>query len=80
MSQASDFYDARADDAEAAAGHAELENVRDREMRSAAVFRMLADNARKVDIGREKAEAMRQQRLAAEAEEAARARAANEGQ
>jgi hypothetical protein len=80
MSQASDFYDARAHDAEAAAGRAELENVRNREMRSAAVFRMLADNARKVDIGREKAESMRQQRLAAEAEEAARARRANEGQ
>jgi hypothetical protein len=80
MSQASDFYDARADDAEAAAGRAQLENVRDREMRSAAVFRMLADNARKVDIGRAKAEFIRRERQAAEAEEAARARAAKEGQ
>jgi hypothetical protein len=79
VSQASDFYDARADDAEAAAGRAELENVRDREMRSAAVFRMLADNARRVDIGRAKAEIIRQER-AAEADEAARARAAGEGQ
>lgn len=80
MSQASDFYDARADDAEAAAGRAQLENVRDREMRSAAVFRMLADNARKVDIGRAKAEFIRRERQAAEAEEAARARAAEEAQ
>ena len=80
MSQASDFYDARADDAEAAAGRAQLENVRDREMRSAAVFRMLADNARKVDIGRAKAEFIRRERQAAEAEGAARARAAKEGQ
>jgi hypothetical protein len=80
MSQASDFYDARADDAEAAAGRAQLENVRDREMRSAAVFRMLADNARKVDIGRAKAEYIRRERQAAEAEEAARARAAEEAQ
>jgi hypothetical protein len=80
MSQASDFYDARADDAEAAAGRAELENVRDREMRSAAVFRMLAGNARRVDIGRAKAEIIRQERRVAEADEAARARAAEEGQ
>ena len=80
MSQASDFYDARADDAEAAAGRAQLENVRDREMRSAAVFRTLADNARKVDIGRAKAEFIRRERQAAEAEEEARARAAKEGQ
>ena len=80
MSQASDFYDARADDAEAAAGRAQLENVRDREMRSAAVFRMLADNARKVDIDRAKAEFIRRERQAAEAEEAARARAAKAGQ
>jgi hypothetical protein len=80
MRQASDFYDARADDAEAAAGRAELENVRDREMRSAAVFRMLAGNARRVDIARAKAEIIRQERRAAEADEAARARAAEEGQ
>jgi hypothetical protein len=80
MSQASDFYDARADDAEAAAGRAELENVRDREMRSAAVFRLLADNARKVDIGRAKAESIRRERQAVEADEAARAHVSKEGQ
>ena len=55
MSQTFDFYDARADDAEAAAGRAELDNVRDRELRSAAVFRKLADQARKVLVDRAKA-------------------------
>ena len=71
MSQTSDFYDTRADEAEAAAGHAELDNVRDRELRSAAVFRKLADQARKVVIDRAKAEVVRDERRAAEAEKAA---------
>ena len=48
MSQTSDFYDARADEAEAVAGSAKLDNVRDRELRSAAVFRKPADQERKV--------------------------------
>lgn len=73
MSQTSDFYDARADEAEAAAGRAQLDNVRDRELRSAAVFRMLAENVRKIAIGRAKAELIREERRAAEAEEAIRA-------
>jgi hypothetical protein len=71
MSQSSDFYDARADDAEAAAGCAQLDNVRDRELRSAEVFRKLADQQRKVLVERAKAEAIRQERRAAEADEAA---------
>ena len=71
MSQTSDFYDTRADEAEAAAGHAELDNVRDRELRSAAVFRKLADQARKVVIDRAKAEVVRDERRAAEVEKAA---------
>jgi hypothetical protein len=71
MSQTFDFYDARADDAEAAAGRAELDNVRDRELRSAAVFRKLADQARKVLVDRAKAEVIRQERRDAEAGEAA---------
>jgi hypothetical protein len=71
MSQTSDFYDARADDAEAAAGCAQLDNVRDRELRSAAVFRKLAEQQRKVLIDRAKAEEIRDERRAAEAEEAA---------
>jgi hypothetical protein len=71
MSQTFDFYDARADEAEAAAGRAELDNVRDRELRSAAVFRKLADQARKILVDRAKAEVIRQERRDAEAEEAA---------
>jgi hypothetical protein len=74
MTQTSDYYDARADEAEAAAGRADLDNVRDREMRSAAVFRMLADNVRKIHIARAKAEVVRQERRAAETEKAVRAR------
>lgn len=69
MSQTRDFYDARADEAEAAAGRAELDNVRDRELRSAAVFRQLADQRRKVLVDRAKADEIRQERRAAEAEE-----------
>jgi hypothetical protein len=71
MSQTSDFYDARADEAEAAAGQAQLDNVRDRELRSAAVFRKLAEQARKLLIDRAKAEVIREERRAAEAQEAA---------
>ena len=71
MSQTFDFYDARADEAEAAAGSALLDNVRDRELRSAAVFRKLADQARKVLVDRAKAEVIRQERRDAEAGEAA---------
>jgi hypothetical protein len=71
MSQTSDFYDARADEAEAAAGQAQLDNVRDRELRSAAVFRKLAEQVRKLLIDRAKAEVIREERRAAEAQEAA---------
>jgi hypothetical protein len=41
---------------------------------------MLADNARKIDVGRAKAEVARQERRAAEAEEAAHARRQAEGE
>ena len=71
MSQTFDFYDARADEAEAAAGSAQLDNVRQRELRSASVFRKLADQARKILVDRAKAEVIRQERRDAEAEEAA---------
>jgi hypothetical protein len=67
MSQSSEFYDACADQAEAAAGSAQLDNVRDRELRSAAVFRKLADQMRKVVVDRAKAEVIRDERRAAEA-------------
>jgi len=71
MSQTSDFYDARADEAEAAAGCAQLDNVRERELRSALVFRKLADQQRKVLVDRAKAEVIRDERRAAEADHAA---------
>ena len=71
MSQTFDFYDTRAREAEAAADRADLDNVRDRELRSAAVFRQLANQAQKVERDRRKAEAERVERRAAEAEEAA---------
>ena len=77
MSQTFDFYDERARDAEAAAQRAELVMVRERELRSAAVWRTLADQARKVEVSRIKAEEIRAERRAAEAAElAARAVAA----
>jgi hypothetical protein len=72
MTQTSHYYDARADEAEAAAGRADLDNVRDRELRSAAVFRKLAEQARRVLVERARAEGIRVERRAAEAEEAAR--------
>jgi hypothetical protein len=71
VSQTFDFYDARARDAEAAADRADLDNVRDRELRSAAVFRQLANQAQKVERDRRKADTDRAERRAAEAEEAA---------
>lgn len=71
MSQTSDFYDARADEADAAANCAQLDNVRERELRSASVFRKLADQARKVIVDRAKAEVIRDERRALVAEEAA---------
>ena len=69
MSQSSNFYDTRPDEAEAAAARAQLDNVRDRELRSAAVFRKLADQQRKILVDRAKADEIRQERRAAEAEE-----------
>ena len=64
MSQTFDFYDARADEAEAAAGSAQLDNVRERELRSASVFRKLADQQRKVLIDRARTEVIRGERRA----------------
>ena len=71
MSQTFDFYDARARESEAAANMAELVMVRERELRSAAVWRSLAEQARKVEVSRVKAEEIRIERRAAEAAELA---------
>ena len=79
MSQTFDFYDARARESEAAADAAELEMVRERELRSAAVWRSLAEQARKVEVSRVKAEEIRAERRANEAAEMAARAVAAEG-
>ncbi len=71
MSQTFDFYDARARESEAAAELAKLDMVRERELRSAAGWRTLAEQARKVEVSRVKAEEIRAERRAAELAEAA---------
>lgn len=76
MSQTFHYYDERAREAEAEAAKADLVNVRERAERSAAVFRQLANQARKVAVDRVKAEEIRIERRAAEAEESARNAAA----
>ena len=72
MSQTFQFYDARAKESAAEASKAELVMVRERAERSAAVWRSLANQAKKVERDRAKAELIRVERRAAEAEEAAR--------
>ena len=72
MSQTFQFYDARAKESAAEAEKAELVMVRERAERSAAVWRSLANQAKKVERDRAKAELVRAERRAAEAEEAAR--------
>jgi hypothetical protein len=71
MSQTYEFFDARAKAAEAAANEAQLDNVRDRELRSAKAWREMAERQLKIDAERVKAEAYRAERRAAEAAEAA---------
>lgn len=70
MAQTYEFYSERADAAAAAAAKAELDNVRERELRSEKTWRALADQARRVAQDRAKAEAEREARRAAEALEA----------
>lgn len=67
MSQTFEFYDTRAKEAAAEAKKATLANVRDRELRSEATWRGLAEQARKVAVDRAKAEAERVARREAEA-------------
>ena len=70
MSQTFDFYDERARAAEAEADRAVLDNVRERELRSAKAWREMADRARMIEAGRIKADAIRAERRAAELEAA----------
>lgn len=80
MSQTFQFYDARAKESAAEADKAELVMVRERAERSAAVWRSLANQAKKVERDRAKAEVVRAERRAAEAEEATRIAEAAEAQ
>jgi hypothetical protein len=68
MSQTYDFYDQRAKAAEAEAKQAVLDNVRDRELRSAKAWREMADRALMIEAERAKAEIYRAERRAAELE------------
>jgi hypothetical protein len=68
MAQTYDFYDARARDAAIEAQAATLDMVRERALRAEGVWRSLADQARKVEVDRAKAERDRTERRAAEAE------------
>lgn len=72
MSQTFEFYDERARASEEAAEKAELANVRERELRSAKVWRDMANRQRLMDAGRAKADAERAERRAEELETAAR--------
>ena len=68
MSQTFEFYDQRAKSAEAEAERAMLDNVRDRELRSAKAWREMADRALLIEGERAKAEIYRAERRAAELE------------
>lgn len=71
MSQTFEFYDARANEAAAEAAAATLDNVRERNLRAEKTWRALATQAKKVLSDRWKAEAVRAERKAVEAAEAA---------
>ncbi len=68
MSQTFEFYDERARSAETAAGEAALDNVRDRELRSAKAWRDMADRQLMIEAERVKADEVRAERRAAERE------------
>ncbi|MDP4538425.1 hypothetical protein Q9K01_02130 [Qipengyuania sp. DY56-A-20] len=72
MSQTFEFYHARAEESASEAQAAQLDNVRDRALRSEATWRGLAEQARKVAEDRVKAEHERSLKRAAEAEALAR--------
>jgi nicotinate-nucleotide pyrophosphorylase len=68
MSQTFEFYDQRAKAAEAEADVAVLDNVRERELRSARAWRGMADRQFQIDAERIKADEARAERRAAELE------------
>ena len=67
MAQTFEFYHARAEEAAERARAAELENVRERELRAEKTWRGLAAQAQKVATDRAKAEKEREERRAADA-------------
>lgn len=75
MSQTFEFYDERAKASEAEAERALLDNVRDRELRSAKAWREMANRQLLIDAERVKAEEVRAVRRAAELEAAEAANA-----
>jgi nicotinate-nucleotide pyrophosphorylase len=77
MSQTFEFYEERVRHAQAEADRAVLDNVRERELRSARAWREMADRARLIEAGRIKADAIRAERRAAELEAAACAQPAS---
>jgi len=79
MSQTFDFYDARAREAAVEAERADLIMVRERALRAEKTWRGLANQAKKVERDRIKAEEIRQERRAAEAAELAARMPAVEG-
>jgi hypothetical protein len=70
MSQTYEFYDERARAAEAEADKAVLDNVRERELRSAHAWRGMAERQLLIDAERIKADRERAERRAAELEAA----------
>jgi hypothetical protein len=73
MTQTFEFYDQRAQAAQAEADRAQLDNVRERELRSARAWRSMADRQKLIDAERVKADDIRAARRAAELEAAAAA-------
>ena len=70
MSQTFEFYNERAKASEAEAERAVLDNVRERELRSAKAWREMANRQLLIDAERVKAEEIRAVRRAAELEAA----------
>jgi hypothetical protein len=66
MNQTLEFYTQRVNEAEAEANAATLDNVRERALRSAATWRGLADQARRVAAERVKADRYRAERAETE--------------
>lgn len=67
MAATSEFYDARAKEAAAAAKEATLENVKERNLRAEKTWRGLANQSRKAERDRAKQEMERAARREAEA-------------